>query len=93
MVLLDLFPAGMLQLNAVLEQGLCFARSQTFQSGTAFQTLTWLRIVGGSIFVVGGVVPLLKFVIANFPFSLQRQNRVESQVGQTSILEGVDPVH
>jgi nitric oxide reductase subunit B len=62
MVLLDLFPVGVMQLNAVLTSGLWFARSQTFQLSEAFQTLTWMRIVGGAIFVVGGVVPLTLFV-------------------------------
>ena len=58
MVLLDLFPAGLLQFQAVVENGLWFARSAAFIDSTAFQTLTWMRIIGGSIFVIGGVVPL-----------------------------------
>lgn len=65
MVLLDLFPVGVIQLNAVLTEGLWFARSQAFQQATAFQTLTWMRIVGGAIFVVGGVMPLCGFVVSN----------------------------
>jgi len=62
MVLLDLFPAGILQFNAVLEKGLWFARSAEFVDSTVFQGLTWMRIVGGSIFVLGGVIPLTWFV-------------------------------
>jgi nitric oxide reductase subunit B len=58
MVTLDLLPAGLLQLQTALEQGLWYARSQTFVQGAPFQTLTWLRVVGGALFVVGGVVPL-----------------------------------
>ena len=58
MVLLDLFPAGILQFQAVVENGLWFARSSNFLDSEAFQTLTWMRIVGGSVFVLGGVVPL-----------------------------------
>lgn len=27
-----------------------------------FQTLTWLRIVGGSLFVLGGIIPLAWFI-------------------------------
>ena len=64
MVLLDLFPAGILQLNAVLENGLWFARSSQFIESTAFQALTWMRIIGGSIFVVGGVIPLAWFIVS-----------------------------
>jgi len=64
MVLLDLFPAGILQFNAVLENGLWFARSNRFIGTSVFQTLTWLRIVGGSVFVVGGVAPLAWFIVS-----------------------------
>lgn len=65
MVLLDLFPAGILQFNAVVEKGLWFARSSVFIDSPAFQALTWLRIIGGSIFVMGGVVPLAWFIVSN----------------------------
>lgn len=65
MVLLDLFPAGSIQLCSVLEHGLWFARSQQFILSTPFQTLTWMRIVGGSIFVLLGVLPLAGFVLSN----------------------------
>jgi nitric oxide reductase subunit B len=65
MVMLDLFPAGVLQFNAVVENGLWFARSNRFLDSTAFQTLTWMRIIGGSIFVLGGVVPLAWFITTN----------------------------
>jgi len=58
MVLLDLFPAGILQFQAVVEKGLWFGRSAEFIDSDTFQTLTWMRIIGGSIFVLGGVVPL-----------------------------------
>lgn len=62
MVLLDLFPAGLHQLNAVLQHGLWFSRSQEFVSGSVFQSLTWLRIAGGSVFVLGGLFPLAWFM-------------------------------
>lgn len=62
MVLLDLFPAGIYQFKTVTEQGLWYARSSTFIESNGFQTLTWMRIIGGSIFTVGGVIPLVWFV-------------------------------
>lgn len=62
MVFLDLFPAGILQFKAVTEHGLWFARSSTFIDSSWFQSLTWLRIIGGSIFTVGGVLPLIWFI-------------------------------
>lgn len=62
MSLLDLFPAGIHQFDAVVQHGLWHARSAAFIDGNVFQSLTWMRIVGGSIFVVGGVAPLTWFV-------------------------------
>lgn len=63
MVVLDLFPAGIHQLVTVMEEGYWYARSQEFIQGTEFQSMTWLRIVGGSIFCVGGLFPLTWFVL------------------------------
>lgn len=77
MVILDLFPAGILQFIAVVENGLWFARSSQFIDSTAFQALTWLRIIGGSIFVVGGVAPLAWFIITRRK-KLKEINRIET---------------
>jgi nitric oxide reductase subunit B len=63
MVLLDLFPAGILQFEAVVDKGLWYARSAEFIDSTGFQTLTWLRIIGGTIFTLGGVCPLVYIMI------------------------------
>ena len=62
MVFLDLFPAGIWQFKTVTENGLWFARSHSFVESSGFQTLTWLRIIGGSLFTVGGVIPLVWFI-------------------------------
>lgn len=62
MVLLDLFPAGIYQFKTVTEQGLWYARSSAFIESNTFQNLTWLRIIGGAIFTVGGVVPITWFI-------------------------------
>lgn len=63
MVILDLFPAGIYQFKAVTENGLWYARSHIFIEGTRFQTLTWMRIVGGAVFTLGGVIPLVWFIL------------------------------
>ena len=89
MVVLDLFPAGLHQLFTVMDQGYWFARSQEFIQSTPFQTMTWLRIVGGSIFLLGGVLPLTWMVLKSArnlkpdqPFVLNRfhQEREEVEV-------------
>jgi nitric oxide reductase subunit B len=64
MVVLDLFPAGVHQFLEVVNNGLWSARSAEFINGEAFQTMTWLRIIGGSIFTVGGVIPLTWIVVS-----------------------------
>ncbi|NQU50429.1 MAG: cbb3-type cytochrome c oxidase subunit I [Planctomycetes bacterium] len=63
MVVLDLFPVGLHQLLASMQVGYAYARSQDYQSGSVFQTLTWLRGVGVALFVCGGVIPLIWFMV------------------------------
>ncbi len=63
MVVLDLFPAGIDQLLAVMQDGYAFARSQAYLEGATFQTLTWLRGIGVVVFVAGGVLPIVWFVL------------------------------
>lgn len=80
MVLLDLFPAGLLQLQAVFEGGLWAARSRAFVEGDAFQTVTWMRIVGGALFVTGGVLPLAAFVLSRSPQAPRDAGHGENRV-------------
>ncbi|HVS90747.1 MAG TPA: cbb3-type cytochrome c oxidase subunit I [Mucilaginibacter sp.] len=63
MVLLDLFPVGIWQFKTVTEQGLWYARSHSFVESDGFQRFTWMRIIGGALFTVGGVIPLTWFVL------------------------------
>ena len=63
MVVLDLFPAGIMQLQAVFDRGLWFARSDAFLLGDGFQMLTYLRGIGTALFIGGGVLPLAWFMI------------------------------
>lgn len=85
MVLLDLFPAGILQFNAVVRNGLWFARSAEFIDSSTFQSLTWMRIVGGSIFFIGGVLPLV-LVIQNTARHFKSPKKTNS-----SIIKEVQP--
>ncbi len=63
MVVFDLFPVGLHQLSASMREGYAYARSQEYLGGTVFQTLTWLRGVGVAVFVFGGVLPLIWFMV------------------------------
>ncbi len=63
MVILDLFPAGIIQLMAVIEKGLWYGRSHEFVTSGTFETLTWLRGIGSVVFFFGGVIPLITFLV------------------------------
>ena len=66
MVLLDLLPVGFHQLQVVMEQGYWAARTEQFIQSDAFQWLTWARIVGGLLFVFGGVLPIAWLMLTRF---------------------------
>jgi len=87
MVLLDLFPAGIYQFNAVTENGLWFARSSAFIEGKAFQTLTWMRIAGGALFTLGGTIPLMWFIATRR--RAVKKARQASEVPVTAVGENV----
>jgi nitric oxide reductase subunit B len=79
MVLLDLFPAGIYQFKTVTENGLWYARSSAFIESPGFQTLTWMRMAGGALFTVGGLIPLVWFILsrARALKEVKRENKIE----------------
>ncbi len=58
MVVLDLFPAGVLQLRDVLANGYWHARRLTFALGGTYHRLEWARIVGDVTFLALGALPI-----------------------------------
>jgi len=64
MMFLDLFPVGLYQMYLVLTEGLWYARSTEIVMGPVFSTLTYLRTIGGAIFVLGGLLPLIYFILS-----------------------------
>ena len=59
MVLLDLFPGGVLQLWDSLTNGYWHARRLTYLLSGTFHALEWARIGADAVFLVFGVVPLV----------------------------------
>jgi len=59
MLVLDLFPGGVLQLWDSLQNGYWHARRLTFLMSGTFHTLEWVRMVGDAVFLLVGVVPLV----------------------------------
>jgi nitric oxide reductase subunit B len=58
MVVMSLFPAGVLQLVDVLENGYWHARSIAYTGGDLARLLEWCRLPGDLVFIVFGVVPI-----------------------------------
>lgn len=78
MMFLALFPLGVYQLLVVLEHGFWYARSQEVIQGSIWSRLVYLRSIGGTIFAVGGVLPLVWFILS----------RARSMVPERDTLEG-----
>jgi nitric oxide reductase subunit B len=58
MVILDLFPGGVIQLWDSIANGYWHARRLTFLMGGTFHKLEWLRMVGDMVFLVAGALPI-----------------------------------
>ncbi len=84
MVALDLFPAGAIQFKVVVEKGLWYARSHEFIGSGIFESLTWLRGIGASVFFFGGVLPLTWFIVT-------RARSLKTGVSDVAHLEDEDP--
>lgn len=59
MVILQLFPSGVLQLMDVINHGYWHARSVAFTNNAYIVDLAWLRMPADSIFILFGSLPLL----------------------------------
>jgi nitric oxide reductase subunit B len=59
MVILNLFPGGILQLVDVFNNGYWHARSPLFMSQPLMHFIEWLRMPADLVFIGFGVVPLL----------------------------------
>jgi nitric oxide reductase subunit B len=59
MILLNLFPGGVLQLLDVLQNGYWHARSPEFLYGETMHLIEWLRMPADLIFILFGVIPVL----------------------------------
>ena len=66
MVVLNLFPGGVLQLLDVLKNGYWHARSPEFLNEKRILFIEWLRLPADAIFILLGVVPMLIAVLKTF---------------------------
>ncbi len=84
MMFLDLFPVGLYQCMIVVQEGLWFARSQEILTGTIWKTLTYFRSIGGTLFIVGGVLPLIYFFVTA---ARQLRDEADSDEGEWTVYE------
>ena len=66
MVLLDLFPAGVLQLWDSMSNGYWHARRLSYLMGGTFHILEWLRIAADMTFLIAGVVPIVLAALRSY---------------------------
>jgi len=66
MVVLDLFPAGVIQLWDVIANGYWHARRLDFSMGGAFHVLEWVRVGGDAVFIVLGALPIAWAAVSSF---------------------------
>ena len=65
MIVASLLPIGLYQAVAAIDVGMWYARSAEFLQMDHLQNLRWLRMIGDTIFIIGGVcffIQILKFI-------------------------------
>jgi len=72
MMFLDLFPVGLYQTWIAYTHGTWYARSSEIVTGPVFSFLTYSRTIGGMVFIWGGLIPLMWFVLSR-GFQLRRK--------------------
>ncbi|MGH7009790.1 MAG: hypothetical protein ACREEX_03040, partial [Caulobacteraceae bacterium] len=65
-ILLNFFPIGWPQLEAVYEHGLAYARSTAFYDTTLLWQ--WMRLPGDVLFAIGALLMAWDFVLKTRPF-------------------------
>jgi len=79
MVVLNLFPSGVLQLLDVTEHGYWHARSAEFSGQPLIVALEWARMPADLVFILLGVVPLTIVTILTYRHAHDAVNLSQSQ--------------
>jgi nitric oxide reductase subunit B len=59
MLVMSLFPSGVLQMWDVMEHGYWHARSMTYTGMERSHLIEWLRLPGDLVFIIFGAIPLV----------------------------------
>jgi nitric oxide reductase subunit B len=76
MVIMNLFPAGVLQLLDVLENGYWHARGPEFMNREISRLMEWLRMPADLIFIMVGVVPVVIASLKAYGFVRKRSSKI-----------------
>lgn len=79
MIILDLFPAGLLQLWDSMTHGYWHARRLSYIMSDTFHLLEWVRIAGDTVFIVCGVFPTVYAILYTY-WHERRKNREKNPV-------------
>ena len=63
MVILQLFPSGVLQMIDVIDNGYWHARNLDFSGQSMMTNLAWLRLPADLVFIILGILPMLYVVL------------------------------
>jgi nitric oxide reductase subunit B len=85
MMFLDLFPVGLYQTWVAFTEGTWYARSQEIVTGPVFVVLTYCRSLGGAVFVIGGLLPLIWFILSRSRRLRRKEEAVEE--GEWTVYE------
>jgi nitric oxide reductase subunit B len=86
MIFVNLLPMGILQLHDSLANGYWHAREPEFFQGGWVNLLEWLRLPGDTLFIVGGILPVVYLAIRMFV----NRNRGEMPLSDSAeLLTGV----
>ncbi len=68
MVIVDLFPSGLLQLYDSMVNGYWHARRLNFIISGLFHTLEWIRLRADALFIVVGVIPTVSAIFITYMY-------------------------
>ena len=77
-VILNLFPSGVLQLADVINNGYWHARSPAYFDQPLVVALEWARLPADTIFIVAGALPLAIAAVATYVHARRRWGRVRA---------------
>ena len=89
MVVLSLFPGGIMQVRDVIENGYWHARSLAYTATPLARTLEWLRMPGDLVFLFAGALPLAAAMVWGYLSPGKRTDGGQPDAEQITVAAGV----